>query len=132
MVETNKPATPRQKVLRWALWWLTLALWTGVLVSPQAPSVVASVVPSEFRFPVAKVGHVAGYTVLSLLVGFLPVRMAFKVVCWLFLVFHACLTEYIQLHVPGRTGSLRDVGLDVLGVTLGLTVLALWKVLRPR
>jgi hypothetical protein len=42
-----------------------------------------------------------------------------------FLMAHGTITELIQLHVPGRSGSLHDVALDQLGITLGM--LASWK-----
>jgi VanZ family protein len=120
-----------QKVLRWALWWLALAGWTTLLVTTQAAAVARTVVPhDDLRFWVAKTVHVLGYATLSVLVGCLPVRIGWRIAWWLFLVAHAVLTEYIQLFVPGRFGSPRDVALDVSGVILGLALLLAWQRLR--
>lgn len=32
----------------------------------------------------------------------------------------ACIDEILQIHIPGRTGSLRDVGIDIGGILLSL------------
>ena len=131
MSETTGLPTRRQRVLHWSLWWLALAVWTWMLVSPQAPRAVEAVVPYQsMQFWVSKCGHVGGYLVLTILAGCLPVRRSFHIAWWLFLVGHACLTEWIQTFVPGRFGSIDDVGLDVLGITLGLLVLLAWHRLR--
>jgi VanZ family protein len=128
---TRTPPSRHGVVLRWTLWWIALCVWTALLVTAQGPSVVASVVP-DHQLPVwvSKAGHVIGYAVLAVMVGSLPVRPAIRNAWWLFLVSHACLTEWIQTFVEGRTGSLRDVLLDVLGITLGLLVLQCWQLLR--
>ncbi len=130
MSGTNVSLSAGQKALRWALWWIVLAVWTWMLLSPEAPHAVAAVVSHDLHFWVSKSGHVAGYTVLAVLAGCLPVRFGFRVGWWLFLVGHAGLTEWIQLYVPGRGGSIRDVGLDVLGITLGLLLLLAWRRFR--
>ena len=115
--------TPLQKTLRWGLWWVALSVWTVLLLSPRAPHAVAVVVgDSEAHFWVSKAAHVCGYAVLSILVGFLPVGKRSRIAWWLFLVFHGGMTEYIQQFV-GRHASVRDVGLDLAGITLGLAVL---------
>jgi hypothetical protein len=126
MADTNPPLTTAQTFFRWGLFCLALGVWTYLLLSARAPGAVATVVPADQRFLVAKTGHVAGYAVLAILVGFLPVRLSPRIAWWLFLVVHGGLTEYLQQFVPGRTASVRDVGLDVLGITLGLAVLLLW------
>jgi VanZ family protein len=128
---TGTTPTSAHKFLRWAVWWLALAGWTALLVTTRSAAVVESVVPDQdLRFWVAKTAHVAGYTVLSVLVGCLPVRFGWRIAWWLFLVLHAGMTEFIQLFVEGRTGSLRDVGLDLCGIILGLVLLSAWRRLR--
>jgi VanZ family protein len=129
MPQDRVPTT--HAVLTWTLWWLALAGWTALLVTTQAAMVVATVVPDDdMRFWVAKTAHVCGYALLSVLVGNLPVRFGYRVAWWLFLVLHAGLTECIQLFVPGRTGSRRDVGLDLCGIMLGWVLLLAWRRLR--
>jgi VanZ family protein len=88
------------------------------------------VVPSVWQFWVVKTGHVSAYALLSLLTGCLPLAPGPRAGMWLLLFGHACLTEYIQLFVPGRYGSLRDVGLDSVGIALGWAVFTAWRHLR--
>jgi VanZ family protein len=128
MPETTWTLTPLQKALRWSLFGLTLAVWTGVLLSPKAPLAVAVVVhDSTAKFWVAKTAHVCGYAVLSILVGCLPVGRRQRIGWWLFLVVHGGLTEYLQQFVPGRYPALRDVVLDTVGIMLGLAALWAWR-----
>jgi VanZ family protein len=123
--------TSARKLLLWGLWCLTLAVWTSMLVTSQAAYAVSAVVPDdETGFWVAKSGHVAGYALLSILAGCLPIGCVGRGLCRVFLVFHAGMTEYIQLFVPDRHGSWRDVGLDIVGIMLGLVLLSLWRRLR--
>ncbi len=119
------------KALRWGIWWVALIGWTALLVTTQAAVVVDTVVPDQdLSFWVSKTGHVCGYAFLSVLVAFLPVRLGWRVAWWLFLVLHAGLTEFVQLFVEKRHGSLRDVGLDVCGIMLGWVLLLAWRRLR--
>src|SRR5262249_55693699 len=129
MSEPADPLTPGRKALRWGLFLVALASWTAMLLSRRAPEAL-SVVPTEFRFWLAKTAHVLGYAVLGLLLGCLPLRRGPRLLCLLLLVVHAGLTEFIQRFVPGRRPSFRDVGLNVFGLTLGLAML--WGLRRLR
>jgi VanZ family protein len=126
----SSPPTALGIAFRWAVWLLALCVWTALLLSSQAPVVVDAVVPDDWQFTVAKCAHVSAYAFLSFLTGCLPVRPALRIVLWLFLLCHAGLTELLQLFVPGRYGSLRDVGLDAVGIALGWAVLGAWQRLR--
>jgi VanZ family protein len=123
--------TLQQKAIRWCLWWLALAAWTAVLLSSRAPAVVDAVVPSALHFWVAKAGHVCTYALLSALAGFMPAGWRSQAALRLLLVCHGAATEYLQTFVPGRTGSVRDVGLDAAGVMLGWAAWWAWRRLRP-
>jgi hypothetical protein len=104
-------------------WWLCVALWTIGLLSTTPAHVNRQLFPTSVGFSVSKTVHVAVYAFLCTLIPFLGVRR------WPLLVFlslHACATEYVQQWVPERTGSLRDVGLDHLGLLLGLTLSWRW------
>jgi VanZ family protein len=129
MYEPADPLSGRQTALRWGLFLVTLVVWTALLVSPRGPGDL-SVVPSEFHFWLAKTAHVLGYAALGFLFGCLPLRPRPRLVGLLLLVGHGGLTEFIQQFVPGRYPSLRDVGLDVLGLTLGMATLSAWRRLR--
>jgi hypothetical protein len=130
----NSPPNSIHKALHWALWWLALAVWTAMLVTSQGAQAVTAVVPDQdMGFWVSKVGHVGGYTVLSVLAGCLPVRFIWKLFWWSFLVLHAAGTEFVQysqIISDDRHGSWRDVGLDVCGIILGWLLLLAWKRLR--
>jgi hypothetical protein len=130
----SSPPFYTHKAIRWVLWWLALAVWTAMLVTSQAAQAVTAVVPDQdMGFWVSKVGHVAGYALLSILAGCLPVRFGWRIVWWLFVILHAAATEFIQysqIISDDRHGSWRDVGLDVCGVILGWLLLLAWRRLR--
>jgi VanZ family protein len=130
MSNDHRTPTPRQNWLRWTLFVLALTVWTVLLLSPRAPLAVAAVVSPGYHFLVAKTAHVSGYALLAVLVGCLPVRWPLRVAWWLVLIFHAAATEYLQTFIPGRFGSWRDVGLDLVGLALGLATLWGWRYLR--
>lgn len=77
-----------------------------------------------------KVAHFSEFATLGLWLGWLqalmqPVRRKHWAYPLLggFLV--ACVDETIQLFVPGRSGSVMDVGIDTLGATLGIVIITL-------
>jgi len=52
--------------------------------------------------------------------------------CWVGGALAACADETIQGFVPGRGPGLRDVGIDVLGVTLGIVIISLIYVVKQK
>jgi VanZ family protein len=75
----------------------------------------------KFEFSVKKGGHVLGYVLLgrACLYGFMPRKKA----PWLALglcILYAAMDEFHQSFVPGRGPRVLDVGIDTLGVLLGL------------
>jgi len=58
------------------------------------------------------------------LTSFLPVSIRWRRIMLLVVILHAPASEFIQQFVE-RTGQLSDVGLDLIGITLG--VLTTWK-----
>jgi len=107
--------------------WLAVALWmTAIFVISASPSVATSLEPA-YDFSVKKFGHVVVYGILTaLLFGALRLRISRKVHAVLLTaviaMLYALSDEWHQTFVPGRSGSLRDVGFDALGVLGG----ALW------
>jgi VanZ family protein len=112
-------------IWRWMAWVLVLTLWTLALLTPQPVQVADALLPEDTVFPTSKLLHVTAYAVLALLTAVLPLRGQTR--WWLLglLALHAAGTEYLQQFVPPRTGSLRDVGLDHVGIALG--VACTWK-----
>ena len=74
-----------------------------------------------YFFSAGKALHLTAYAVFALLTSRLPSRRRIFI---LIVVLHAPLTEFLQ-QFTGRTASLWDVGLDWLGVTLG--VILSWR-----
>ena len=52
--------------------------------------------------------------------------------CWIGGVSVACADEIIQRFVPGRGPALIDVGIDTLGVTLGIGIISLVYCVKKR
>ncbi|MFO0851501.1 MAG: VanZ family protein [Gemmataceae bacterium] len=106
-----------------------LALWTYELLAENpVPESVSRAIPNEWKFWLAKGLHVVGYAFLTVLAWLLPVP---RLVYWLviaLLLLHGIATEVGQTFVAGRTGSVRDVLLDWVGVGLGLLVV--WPLTR--
>jgi VanZ family protein len=111
---------------RWVIWGICVAVWTLALVTPQPAEIAQDVLPQQAHFPISKTLHVSAYAFLTALAAWLRVRGPKRWLLVAFLSLHGFLTEYIQNFVPLRTGTWRDVGLDHLGILLGLAVSWKW------
>jgi VanZ family protein len=118
----------QSRLLRWLLWAVYAALWTTALLTTFPLAVRDRIVPAQYGFPVSKTLHVAAYGLFTVLTGWLPLSRPWRWAMLGLVSLHAWGTEYVQQFV-GRTGSLRDVGLDHIGIALGL--LLSWKLWRP-
>jgi hypothetical protein len=118
-------AFQRRFIVRWLLWWSCVAVWTVGLLSRDPMKVSQDILPQEYHFTVSKAVHVSAYAFLAATTAWLPVPVRWRWGLVAFLVLHGCGTEFGQLYVETRTGSLRDVGLDCLGIVIGLA--ASWK-----
>jgi VanZ family protein len=119
-------STRRAKV-SWRMvgWLLGLAVWTAALLTTYPAKVHEEIMPRDLQFPTAKFLHVSAYAFLTAFVSCLPLRTGWRWALVAVLSLHAFSTEFLQQFVELRHGSLRDVGIDHLGIALGL-VLA-WK-----
>lgn len=93
----------------------------GILLQVQPISHQAETTtlwPKEMT--VSKLGHLIGFTILSSLLFFGNQKNIFRVCLWLFL-FAAC-TETLQTFVQGRTPSIADINVDVVGVLFGCII----------
>jgi VanZ family protein len=112
---------------RLALWGLAAALWTVALLTTFPAHVSQEVLPPAAGFTAAKTLHVAAYAFLTATVPWLGLgRWRWGLLA--FLSLHAGATEFLQQWVPLRTGSLTDVGIDHLGIALGLA--CTWRAWR--
>jgi VanZ family protein len=94
-----------------------LAAWTVVLLRP-VPEAPKRVLSDWEAFLVGKCLHVGAYTFLAVVGGTLALlgrRWPWVLAA---LAAHGALTEYFQQFV-GRGASVKDVGLDSIGIALG-------------
>jgi VanZ family protein len=121
---------PRPRLWRLALWGVLYAAWASALLTPrwgvESARTNLNLTPDE-GFWTGKFLHVGVYAFLAASAAWVPARPRWILLALLSL--HAVATETIQPFV-GRTGSLRDVGLDHLGILAGLGV-ASWRWRRP-
>ena len=118
--------SPPPRLRRWLVWLAYAVLWTTALLVPipSHPLTLGDVSPS-IRFPVAKTIHVLAYAAFAVLTGRLGVRARLRWLPLFVVMAHAPASELLQQLTTTRTGTLRDVAFDHLGVALGL--LASWR-----
>ena len=111
-------------VTKIVVWTAVFVGWTVSLLRPIPPGAVEAMGGPEPSFWFAKCLHVSVYAAFALSAAFLPGSLALRRWIPVALVLHGGLTEYLQQFVH-RGASWRDVGLDALGVAIG--VLLTWK-----
>ena len=117
---------------RWLVWCAFLLLWSVALLVPdpfdpfQRYVLRGQEISQETSFLMAKSLHVTAYAIAAILTGWLRVPGIWRWVLLAFWSLHAAATEAVQLLVPGRHGSLRDVGLDHIGLVIGLVISWRW------
>ncbi len=76
------------------------------------------------NFVVRKIAHIMEYAILTVLIS-IPLRMhhiknkSIFIIAFVTSVIYAGTDEFHQTFVEGRSGSLKDVGIDSIGVLLG-------------
>jgi VanZ family protein len=111
--------------LRWLIWLVFVLAWSIALVVPLKGGSDWVVNDINVKFLFAKSVHIGAYAVLAMLSGWLFVPARFRWMLVFFMAAHATSTELLQQLVPGRTGTLNDVGLDLIGIGVGF--LLSWK-----
>lgn len=99
-----------------------LALWTIALLVPiptQTASQVLGGASGMFLF--AKTLHVSAYAFLTLLGGSMVLTRQQRWLILAILSFHAFASEFLQ-QFTSRTPSWKDVGLDHIGILIGLAL----------
>lgn len=102
---------------------------TAALLRPEPALASRELLPPDAEYPAAKAVHITAYALLVLL---LALSRWPREVTWLglgLISLHAAWTEVGQTFVPGRYGSLRDVGFDHVGILIGLALawLLCWR-----
>lgn len=104
------------------------------LIRYFAPNALADFSPAaleDLNFLLRKAGHVSEYAILTALAvralqfGSARLKPATLPAAFALGVLYACSDEFHQRFVPGRSGSLRDVGIDSLGILFVLAILSL-------
>lgn len=106
------------------LWrWLPALLWMGLIFFLSSQSTLPKVEDSFADLLLKKGTHMAAYAFLALLYcrGMKATSASQLGLCWALTVLYALSDEYHQTFVPGRHGTIIDVGIDSLGAALGLT-----------
>lgn len=101
--------------------WIAVILWMGAIFAVSSiPSVTTSFEPF-FDFSIKKICHVTEYWILTALLfnalrDHIPQTARAMLTAALIATLYAFSDEWHQTFVPGREGTLRDVGIDALGV----------------
>jgi VanZ family protein len=135
----SKPTEPigkRRTWLRWVIWGLFALVWTQALLVPDPDGIVrgwflTADSSAEARahldlglFYFSKALHVAAYGIFAVLSAWTTRSAPGQAALLALISAHAFGSELIQNFVPDRTPSFRDVGLDHVGIVLG--VAATW------
>lgn len=101
--------------------WLPVLIWAGIIFALSSiPSLESGL---EQDFILRKIAHILEYAVLTFLLfraiktGRLNTKRAI-IYSVIFSLFYALSDEYHQTLVIGREGSLKDVGIDSIGIIL--------------
>ncbi len=114
--------------LRWIIWSGYVLLWTTLLVIPIPDYVEWSPLDPEIvtKKVLAKTGHICAYALMTILTAWLRKGPRTRLGMLFFLMAHAAGTEWVQLNVAGRSGTLNDVVLNHLGILAGLMLSWKW------
>ena len=113
---------------RWWIWGGYVTVWTVALVMPvpQHPFPAAGEHEVTLKAVVAKTLHVAAYALMTVLTAWLHVPARYRWLLMFLLMAHGTATEFIQENLSYRSGTLRDVGFDTLGVMIGILLSWRW------
>jgi VanZ family protein len=120
------PAAPFRLGALWLVWLLSICIWTTALLTTYPVRVKEAVFTPQAGYPASKLLHVGAYAALAAAAAWLLPGSKFRLLPVLFLSLHAFGTEYLQTFTESRTGSLTDVGINHIGIALGL-ILTFWK-----
>ena len=117
-------------MLRWLIWTTVVIVWTvGLELRVPHPGDTPT---GEFiytnRYAFGKCLHIAVYGALTVLSAWVPIAGRSRWLMMIFLMAHAWGTEMLQEALNPwchRDGSLGDVGIDYIGIAIGLA--ASWK-----
>ena len=124
-------------LILWMLFIFIMSSFNGVMSSNQSGS-IATLIYNIFNisdtekvsFIVRKCAHVSEFFILGILVINLISKYNVKysyLISFIICVLYASSDEFHQLFVPGRSGQVADIFIDLIGVVLGLSIYCLIK-----
>ena len=124
-------------LILWMLFIFIMSSFNGVMSSNQSGS-IATLIYNIFNisdtekvsFIVRKCAHVSEFFILGILVINLVSKYNVKhiyLISFIICVLYASSDEFHQLFVPGRSGQVTDIFIDMIGVVLGLSIYCLIK-----
>lgn len=105
-------------------YWLPALLFAGFILFLSTRPDLKIELPPLWDLVLRKIGHMGVYFLMTLLLARIglrdvkskPVRYSAIVIAGLGSLFLAFMDENIQMVVPGRSGSMSDVGIDLVGI----------------
>lgn len=114
--------------MRWLVWCGFTIVWTKALLSPIPIDPAVSREHSTLLFYVHKTTHVAVYALYACLSAWIATSPRLRRCLLLFLLTHAVVVECGQNWVPGRYATLHDIGLNLVGISVGVLITrARWR-----
>jgi VanZ family protein len=115
--------------------WLPAFAWAGLIFALSAQPDLTFVADQDIDFVVRKLGHMAIFGVLALLIW----RALAGTRKWRFpwawalvmTVFYAITDELHQAFVPGRNASGWDIGIDAVGALIAVVIVSIIGVWWP-
>lgn len=97
------------------------------IINPDITEEEKLVLYEKYHVPVRKLAHISEYFILCLLVCMFlcTYNISYKkiiVYSFIFCFLYACSDEVHQLYVPGRSGNIKDVFIDSIGISFVLVV----------
>lgn len=107
-----------KKILKF---WLPVLIWTGIIFSFSSVPELKSGLDQDFLL--RKIAHILEFAILTFLLirALNKERISIKriaIYSFVFAIFYALTDEYHQSFVWGRQGSLKDVGIDGIGILI--------------
>ena len=122
-------------LILWMLFIFIMSSFNGVMSSNQSGSIAVLIYnlfdisdTEKVSFIVRKCAHVSEFFILGILVINLVSKYNVKhiyLISFIICVLYASSDEFHQLFVPGRSGQVTDVLIDLIGVVLGLLIFCL-------
>lgn len=118
-------------------YWAPVLVWSALIIHLSSIPSLETGMPGIWDLVARKIGHVAEYAVLALLLGrALRAHGVRRIVVILssatLTLLFAVSDELHQTYVPGREGSPRDIAIDGLGIALWMALAQLGQRIQAR